>query len=468
MIHKIKRAAGPLLLALAAVSTLTGCQTYQAGNVVLKHWQAGDLAGAEQKATAKLSSHVQRDGVINYLEQATVLRAVGKYEESLKSFSVAEERINRYAEAAKTSLSGEAGKTFSNQAQAEYKGRDYDNIMMNTYKALDYLALGQKEEARTEIIRAYQRQQDAVEENKRRIEKAQQEKENSKEKDKVEQAENDEKFKSQYATNFGDLDSMQTYSDYVNPFTVFMDGLLYMNMSSGNEDLDRARNSFNRSISFSADNKFLKLDLETTESLVQGRPMTPTTYVIFETGRAPIRGQIRIDVPVFIGPGYVGAAFPKLELQNDYAPSLTVTTTNGSESTALIAKMDSVVGTAFKNELPSIITRTVISTVTKAVASYAAKQAAQQAGGDLGGILASVGSIAYGVAVNIADTRTWTTLPKEFQYCRLATPPDRRLELQTPNGQKVPVTLADGLVNVVYVRSIGPATPLIVSQFKLK
>ena len=94
------------------------------------------------------------------------------------------------------------------------------------------------------------------------------------------------------------------------------------------------------------------------------------------------------------------------------------------------------------------------------------------------------------MAVNIADTRTWTTLPKEFQICRLPTPADGKIDLSTPNGMKLSVTLggsgsgtkidltstngmqaslnAGGLVNVVYVKSITSGTPLLVSQFKLK
>jgi len=31
--------------------------------------------------------------------------------------------------------------------------------------------------------------------------------------------------------------------------------------------------------------------------------------------------------------------------------------------------------------------------------------------------------------MNIADTRTWRSLPKKFQYVRLATPADRKLTL---------------------------------------
>ena len=72
------------------------------------------------------------------------------------------------------------------------------------------------------------------------------------------------------------------------------------------------------------------------------------------------------------------------------------------------------------------------------------------------------------VMINIADTRSWTTLPKEFQVARIPTPADRKLVLATPGAAPVDVTVADGIVNVVYVKSVVASSPLLVSQFKLK
>jgi hypothetical protein len=70
--------------------------------------------------------------------------------------------------------------------------------------------------------------------------------------------------------------------------------------------------------------------------------------------------------------------------------------------------------------------------------------------------------------VNIADTRTWTTLPKEFQVARISTPTDRKLVLTTPFAAPVEVALMDGTINVVYAKSISASSPILVSQFKLK
>ena len=152
------------------------------------------------------------------------------------------------------------------------------------------------------------------------------------------------------------------------------------------------------------------------------------------------------------------------------ASSTTATTTSSriTATTSPIASMDSVIGLDFKNEMPVVITKTIASTVTKAVASYAANQAAtsRTIGSQL---LVQLSTVVYQAAVNIADERTWTTLPKEFQACHIPTPPDRKIELEAPDGgQKIPVTIADGTINLVYVKSITATSPLLVTQMKLK
>jgi len=71
--------------------------------------------------------------------------------------------------------------------------------------------------------------------------------------------------------------------------------------------------------------------------------------------------------------------------------------------------------------------------------------------------------------MNQADLGTWTTLPKEFQFCRIPTPADRKIELDPPYlGRKTPVVIDEGVVNVVWVKSVNRNSPLSVMQFKLK
>jgi hypothetical protein len=448
----------------------TGCSTYQQQNHVIQLWHQNNLTNAVVEATKMADKNAKnKDAIIWRLEQGAVLRGAGKYQDSNVAFDKAQEKIDQYAQKAKVRVGQEASALLSNQANLDYEGRSYDGIMLNTYKALNYLQLGEPDKARVELIRAYQRQQDAVEDNKRRIEKVQEEAAQSKDKATMDKAQQDPKFQSQMQAACAGLDRLKPYANYVNPFTVYLDGLFFMANAADASDLERAHKSLERVAGFADGNDYVKQDLAALDDLMKGKPLPPTTYVIFETGCAPVRGQIRIDIPIILANvSYVGAAFPTLKFQGNYVPSLTVTANGTSQTTSLVASMDSVIGLDFKNEMPVVVIKTIAATVIKAVAAYAANEAARRQG-DFASFVSQIVTVGYEMAVNIADTRTWTTLPKEFQVCRIPMPPDRKIELETPGGgQKTSVTIADGTINIVYVKSINPGTPLLVTQMNLK
>jgi hypothetical protein len=460
----------PLLSAAVIGLLATGCRTYEQQNRVIQSWHQGNLPSAAAEATKMADQNANnKDAIVWRLEQGAVLRGAGKYQDSNTAFDTAQEKIDQISQEAKVKLGHEAGALLSNLANLPYTGRAYDGIMLNTYRALNYLQLGESDKARVELTRAYQRQQDAVEDNKRRIEKVQEEAAKSKDKTTMDKAQQDPGFQSQVQGTCADLDRLKPYANYVNPFTVYLDGLFFMANAAGASDLERAHKSLERVAGFADGNDYVKQDLSDLDNLMKGKPLTPTTYVIFETGCAPLRGQIRIDIPIIVTKvSYVGAAFPTLKLQGNCVPGLTVTANGTSQTTSLVASMDSVIGLDFKNEMPIVITKTIAATVTKAVAAYGVNEAASQKG-DFTALVSQIATAGYQMAVNTADTRTWTTLPKEFQVCRLPTPPDRKLELEPASGgQKIPVTIADGTINIVYVKSITATSPLLVTQMKLK
>jgi hypothetical protein len=561
----------PFFIAAILGVLATGCATYQQQNKAISFWQRGDLTNAVVEATKKADTKTNSvDAVIWRLEQASVLRANGQYEDSNKAFDQAQGKIDDYAQKAKVSITRETGAMLSNQARLPYRGRSYDGIMLNTYKALNYIALGEPDNARPELIRAYERQQDAVEDNKKRIEKSKADLSNQEQANRelVGKIQANSTFQSKIDSASSELDNLKPYADYVNPFTVYLDGLFFMANAADASDLERAHKSFERISTFLSDDAYIKQDLTAVDDLMNGKPLTPTIYVIFETGCAPVRDQIRIDIPTFWPQlPYLGAAFPRMQLQPNYLPGLTVTanspivtaneiivavtntvtatndivatvtntvtvtndtvvtTTNAvattndivgtvtntviaandivttvtntiittndivttitntvavpddkKATTELLASMDSIIGLDFKNELPTVITKTLISTAIKATATHFAWEATRQKrqdgtldNGGIAGALILISASVYQAANNIADERTWTTLPKQFQFCRFPTPPDRKIELDTPDGiQKIPLTVGDGTINIIYVKSISPGAPLLVTQMKLK
>lgn len=467
-------------LACAALLLVgAGCKTYNEKNTGASPWKSGnaEAAASEFTRTAEKNRN-NKDTVIWRLEQGYALHATAKFTESLQAFQAAEDKIEQYDARAKVKLGNETGAILSNQANVPYEGRDYDRVLLNTYKALDYLALGQVDKARPELIRAYQRQQDAVANNQKRIAKAQQEIQTAKEdpnaqsaSQSVEQAKRDPQVSGALDTHFKKLDSLKAYADYVNPFPVYLDGVYFLHLAADASDRERARKSFERVRGLAGDNGYIRRDLQIAEQAANGQPPPAMTYVVFETGSAPWRDQFRIDLPLFfIGDGnvpYVGAAFPTLELEGSYVSGLTATAAGTPNVTVTLASMDSVVGQDFKNELPSIITKTMLSTTIKAAGAYAVNKAASDQT-PIGGLFAKIVTGVMQAVVNISDTRTWTTLPKEYQFCSFPTPGDGKIDLSLPNGQRSSVSVVANSVNLIWVRSVQPGAPLIVQTTKLK
>ena len=467
-----------MAVAVIAILFTTGCETYQNKNQTLKYWRRGELTNAVVEATKQAESHTNSvDAIIWRLEQAAVLRAVGDFRASNQAFDQAQETMEEYTQSAKVSVSREAGALLSNQATLPYQGRAYDGVMLNTYKALNYLSLGESEKARPEIIRAYQRQQDALAQNRRQIEKAQADlaEQDAANRELVEKQQNSAQLQNHVASLNRQLDQFKAYADYLNPFTVYLDGLFFMANEATASDLERARKSFEQLASLGA-NDYIQQDLATVEDRLAGKPFPPTTYVIFETGCAPIRNQIRIDIPTFWPQmPYLGAAFPELQFSTNYFSELSITGQGLDKKTAVIASLDSVIAQEFKKKFPSIITKTLISTAIKATATHFAWQATRRRGpdgrlddGGFAGMAVIIGAVIWQSANNIADTRTWTTLPKEFQIARFPTPADRQIKLVTGNGQQATVTIPDGTLNLIYVKSINTRSPLVIDRIKLK
>ena len=131
-----------------------GCASYTAQTQkVSQSYELGNIQAAAAQISAEADKRGEgKDAVVWRLEQGAVLRVAGTLEESNQAFDKAEELVNKYEEAAKMSVSREALATVTNLTTLPYEGFAYDKIMMNTYKALNYLQLGDYEKARVELL----------------------------------------------------------------------------------------------------------------------------------------------------------------------------------------------------------------------------------------------------------------------------------------------------------------------------
>ncbi len=475
---------GRAALFVFLIGFLSGCTTYkQQSKALLNAWDAGNYDSAIAVVNLRAEKSTGRkDELLWRLEQGSVLSAAGRIEESLQAFDVAEELVNRYEEEAKLQVGGEMFALFSNQANLPYRGRAYDKVMLNSYKALNYLLLSDPDNARVELNRAFQRQRDAVTENQKRIEKSLEAVEQSKqgnlpgesgkpaERYDVDRAQQDPRFSSSVHSELAAVDQrMRSYADYVNPFSVFLEGLFFSHLGFDNSDIEHARQSFERVHGMSP-GTYIAADRAMAEAMANGVPADTVTYILFATGRAPTRDQIRIDIPLFLlteEVSYVGASFPKLRYHDNYIPRITASVSDGtSYSSELLCSMDAVISRDFKNAWPTVLTKTLITSATKAIAGRLAEEIAIQNGNEMVQLFSKAVNVAVQAATNIADTRTWVTLPKEFSYIRMPTPEKGVLTLRVGSHEQA-VTVTPAKTNFIMVRSINNHSLPVLEQFTL-
>jgi hypothetical protein len=508
--------------ALGVILFGAGCQTHEKQTAVLtEHKNQGNLMGLISETNKRADEQAgKRDEVVWRLEQGATLRvaaladaskvppivdpkkqpklAEGQtppppptaaevrnhyYKASQTAFDQAEERIAKYEEEAKTKVSQEIVAALTNLASIPYKGRYYDKVMMNTYKAINYLEMGAPDKARVELIRAYQRQDDAKEEAEKRTQEVIAEAEKAK-KGEVK----DEKGKSAaYDTEKALADAktgpaiknaleestpkaIPLYPDYQNPFTMFLYGLFWLHQGVEGGEVERARKAFESLLALFPEHEYVKADLAAATKRTEGQVSGDLTYVILETGTSPARTETRIDIPTFLVTSklaYVGAAFPKLVFNNNYLKELPIQAGELTIKPVLIGSMDSIIATEYKNEWPAIVTKTLISTATKAIIQAAVQKQLEDSGGKAAGFLGGLALGAANQALTIADTRTWLALPKEFQYARFETPKDGTIVLSI-GEEKLPVKLPEGSVKVVYVKVGTKVSDSYVSTFALR
>jgi hypothetical protein len=456
---------------ICALSLLSGCTTYDDQvREVRNLYLAGNYELAQQLTAKEVESSGDSgaDALIWQLENAAILRTAGKFPESSRAFEEARTLYTKYLDEAKIKIVKGGAALLSTPANLPYYGTGYDGIMIDTYQTLNALQLGKLDEARVTITRSYLLQQEIVQANADRIEK-----------EKAELAKDANTQRSiERNKGLGDLtdtttfdNELKAYADYVNPFTVYLDGLYHLTQALDASDLERARKSLERASAFAPNNRTVSNDLAIAAAAISRPNLQPSVYVLFETGMAPSLDQVRIDIPIIItAVSYVGVAFPKLHFHHECIPYLLLQTPGiQPQRTERVVSMDAVITREFKNNLPSILGKAIAAAVAKTVAATAANLAADQADNEWVSLATRITTAAYQLATNIADTRSWQTLPKEIQLARLEMPKDRIVQLSTPDGiWRQDVTLIPGDIVVLYIKSpLSPAT-LSVNQFKLK
>ena len=426
------------------------------------YFNCGNFESSEKLAQSKISKGKNPKGedLLWSMQLGCIERIKQDHRQSNEYLDKSEEMLNFFDYQNETTDSIAA--IAVNENIIPYVGQEYDGIMVNTYKALNFMTLGENDLARVEFNRALDRQRRAKEKFAEEIKKLQDEMDKTEEKKDSHVKENVEnpEVRQLIVDRYPGLYNFGAYPDFVNPFTTYMAGVFFNLVG----DYSKGSSLLKESYGMVSDNDFMAEDLAVAEQVLDGKKeLKDTVWVIFENGMGPVKEEFRIDIPLFVETEkvkYVGIALPKLSFRQQAYPYLSVTADGNNYKTQYVAHMDRVVQTEFNKDFKGILTRAIISTSAKAVAQYAMSKK-----DDSSSKLASFLVAAYSFATTAADVRIWTTLPKDFQVARFSMPADRVITIEPPGAESFEIKIPPCRNSLVYVkipfRSAKPVYDLI-------
>lgn len=431
------------LAAIAVVGGLLlgGC----ASNVNVREAMQSNPTAAPAVAEAQLPAQPAQldDHLLELMNAGDAHRFVGDYDQSFLRFDQADQIINYWDRQGRVlEVFENIGALIANDNIVTYRGYEFEGILINTYKALNLLATGDFDGARTEFRRAYERQGQAVRRFEEEIEDALEDRSDLRG-PRGQTAERlmrvggsklsaDRIIRDRYR----DIDRWSVYENFVNPFASYLQGLYYLLYPQDRIDWSsEGSQALRRAYAMVPENPAVAADLELIERLADGEltlaEVPPTTWVFVENGWGPTLSSQSLPIPLAIdGVSIIlPLAFPVYHNGWSVYPFMRVEGPGIGEKTELLASIDAVVRAEFRKRLPAIITRAIVSAALKGAAQYLAFSE----GGEWALLIAQAASVASAQA----DTRMWTTLPDEIGVARVATPDNGQLRLLGPQGQSL-------------------------------
>ena len=439
---------GKILLIATGGILFAGCST-----VVNSHRQKAPMMEAYAKAdNASVMTQIDEklkepkwynssvvntgDEVMWRLESGSMNFNMGNFAESVKQFKQAEKLIADYDDRAKLSArdaGAEVGMSVTNLNALPYRGFCRDRIALSIFKSLAYLGVDNESAFRAQL-RRLRNEQKKVQEDYKEIFEA--------EKAEIEAA----KKQNPEAAEKADFGSEKCFpGGFLNPAAIFLSGL----GSIRDENYDNARIDFQRLYEAMPQNPMIQqyyvsvlkaADRPVPSELKQIKPFDfaldrDCVYVIFANGKSAAFKQIAVYFPIM-------TAWPMCEFYPAPFDKITVSADGTKHSSMILADMDGILAQEFKERLPGIITRIVLSTLIKEGAYYGGLVAIWKS--DMNPVVkcivwcsVAIGGAGYRTAMNTADTRTWEILPKEFQLTQFPMPKNRKLTVNFGNGGTV-------------------------------
>ncbi len=423
---------------------LAGCGAGSRGRAVVFNslYSSGQYKAALENAVADLDEG--DDAVLWDLQAASAAMAAGNYTAVCDYLDQAEGLSKDIdLQGAEANAFQATGEIIFNSYLVDYKPTLYDKILINTYKGIAFMGLGDPANARVEFNRAYDRQRRSVEKYRAEIKGLL--KEEKKDYSQEVRSSGSEEGGSISGPVFNydkaveaarqkvqgqRMHNWKPYTSFVNPFSSYAGALFWLAYGKDGGDFNKALLSLKR-LKDMAPSPVVDRDLNLVSKLLKGGDFPDDqVWIIVENGLGPVLEEFRVDLPLFllggVSPVKISSlALPRLRSRGLASPDFEVTVGEGTETAWLLSDMDRVVGTEFDAGYDLVIAKAVSSMLVKAASQYAASRVA----GDWGAVFMGIA----GAVTTQADLRIWSSLPKQYQVARIERPDDGVINL-CPSG----------------------------------
>ncbi|WP_239985554.1 COG3014 family protein [Marinobacter salexigens] len=466
-----------LVLVLGVAAMVSGCSSYQHRNQMASFntaYSSGDYDAALKTVSfgSEDDETVDSEGrLLELLHQGEVYRLTGRNEESVRAYDLAEVGM-KYLDT--EGMLETAAENFMavmvNDSQRDYEALMAEAVLVNTYKALAFLAAGNNEYARIEFNRANDRTRRAVDyfreeiaEQQAALEEKAREGENNA--SMVRNSLQNKEFQAAIENHYGPASSWSVFPEFIVPSSTYLHGIYFLANATSGGDYERAATSLKRVAQMSPDSAILKADSDLATNLASGKQslteLPPQVWIVYENGLGPVLQEERFDVPLLLfhgnqqAPAYIGIALPRYADRPMVPGTLGVMGDNAETvQTERISDMGTVIRTEMKERFAGVLTRAVTSAVIKAVIQ---NEAAEQFGA-----LGQLGAAALTIATTQADLRGWQAMPDHWQAARIDRPESGNLTLLDNQGGVLGnVEIPQQPFTLVYVKRptmLAPAT----------
>lgn len=464
------------IVALVLVILLTGCSSMRFNDFFSSYTEQmqpvrqATAQGEFEKAKSLLGdrTHSNTNYVLNLVENGRLAHLSGDYESSQQWFDLAYIELEKENRRAKIQLGKGVEKVNSlvtNDSAIRYHLNAYEQSMLHSYQALNYLYQNQFESALVEVRRANIVQDQALIRHEKEIFEARQEMATNSSVDWV-------NVESNYAAMRNRIGNLK--NGFQNAYTFYLSAVLY----EANGQKNDAYIDYKKALEIFSENKYLQQDVLrlanelgmvddlalfekkygkqlTSEHLTNEQLNSGQVVIFFEQNLIDAKQVMSLNLPIFTSSDdmrFYSVAMPTYDAVMPETTAMVLTHENGASVSEPIVSLQAMVAKQLDEEIPSIIARQVF----RIIAKEQLRRNLSRNGGDIGNVIASL----YNVASEKADTRSWLTLPGSIQIIKQnMNPGERTLSVSGINGlREISVKVNENRTTLVLITNTGNYT----------